>query len=86
MPITLLHADRQHKANSRFLVTAVSVDNSQNAPSILCVIALARVAFRLICLDRQLFLISVHKFRKNLSQFLCLVINSFFGLIQAPHK
>ena len=40
---TLLHADRQDKANSRCLVTAVSVDISQNTPPFPCIMTLARV-------------------------------------------
>jgi len=43
LAVTLLHADRQHKANSRFLVTAVSVDISRNTLSFSCIMTLARV-------------------------------------------
>ena len=39
---TLLHADTQGKANSRFLVTAFAVDISQNKPPFSCIISLAR--------------------------------------------
>jgi len=39
----LLHADRQDKANSRFLVTAVSVDISYNALSFSCTMTLSMV-------------------------------------------
>jgi len=39
----LLHADRQDKANSGFVVTAVSVDISQNTLSFSCIMTLARV-------------------------------------------
>ena len=43
LAVTFLHADRQHKANSRFVVTAVSVDISQNTLSFACIMTLARV-------------------------------------------
>ena len=39
----LLNPDRQDKANSRCLVTAVSVDISQNTPPFSYIITLARV-------------------------------------------
>jgi len=43
LAITLLHAGRQDKANSRFVVTAVSVDNSQNTLSFSCIMTIASV-------------------------------------------
>jgi len=43
LAVTLLHADRQDKDNSRFVVTAVSVDISQNTLSFSCIMTLASV-------------------------------------------
>ena len=43
LAVTLLHADRQDKDNSRFVVTAVSVDLSQNTLSFSCIMTLASV-------------------------------------------
>jgi len=43
MAVTLHNADRQDKVNSPFLVTAVSVDISQNTLSFSCIMNLARV-------------------------------------------
>jgi hypothetical protein len=40
--VTLLHADRQDKFNSRFFVTAFAVDISQNTPPFSCIMTLAR--------------------------------------------
>jgi hypothetical protein len=42
LAVTLFHADRQDKANIRFLVTLVSVEISQNTPSFSCIMTLAR--------------------------------------------
>jgi len=41
MAVTVLNADRQDKANSGFLVTAVSIDISQNTMSFSCIMNLA---------------------------------------------
>ena len=66
LAITLLHADTQGKANSRFLVTAFAVDISQNKPPFSCIMTLARDGVygpRLIYLERQLFLTPAGKDR-----------------------
>jgi len=73
MAVTFLHADRQHKANSRFLVTALSVDISQNTPSFSYIMTLARVWSRLFLFDIlrwKTVLASAGKPSKSVSPFL----------------
>jgi len=47
--VTLLHADRQDRANSGFMVTAVSVDSSQNTLSLTCFMTLAKDLESIFC-------------------------------------
>ena len=86
---TLLHADRQDRANSGFMVTAVSVDISQKTLSFSWFITLANVLesifFRLLYLYRQLFYPCLLKTENHCLTF-SVQINCFSGFSHTSQK